>query len=103
MDEDRHQDDLVSRLRAEVADWRRRAEMAEAIASERLARAQSAERALDAAEAALQRLAPAAGAGGPVDAPVSPAAPEPGAPEPAQPPPPRSWLERWRRYTDSIT
>lgn len=100
MDSDRRAEEELERLRAEVADWRRRAELAEAIAAERLARAESAERALSTAEAALQRTAPSG------DGPEPPASPRPreAAPE-ADPalPPPRNWLERWRRYTDSIS
>jgi hypothetical protein len=98
--EHRQDEDLVECLRAEVVEWQRRAEVAEAIAAERLARAESAERALATAEAALQRMTPPAGPG-PSDRSPAPREAAPTEPEPA--PPPRSWLERWRRYTDSIT
>ena len=60
--------------------------MAEAIAIERLARAEAAERALATAEAALTGRAENAAAVG----------------EPQAGPRPKSLLERWRRYTDTI-
>lgn len=80
--------DEIDRLRAERDEWRRRAEVAEAVAAERLARAETAERALRA---------------GP------PAPPPPPADLGALPPPdaaprrPASLIERWRRYTDSLS
>ncbi len=79
----------LEQLRAEREEWRRRAEVAEAVADERLARAETAERALRAAEAAL-----AGGAG-------RPSSPAPEA-APAEPKRPASLLERWRRYTDTL-
>ena len=82
--------DEIDRLRAERDDWRRRAEVAEAIAAERLARAETAEHALRAAEAALAGHPSAL----PADAPAVHAAPEPKRPA--------SLLERWRRYTDTL-
>jgi hypothetical protein len=92
-------DDLDG-LRAERDDWRRRAEVAEAVAAERLARADTAERALAAAEAALANLGHATAV---TPAAASTASADTTAPadEPA-PPRPRSLLERWRRYTDTI-
>lgn len=90
------QDD-IDRLRAERDEWRRRAEVAEAVAAERLARAESAERALRAAELALTKAggtpAPPPGAR---DAPAEPAPPGPTAARPA------TLRERWRRYTETI-
>lgn len=101
MDSGRPPDDELAALRAEAAEWRRRAEVAEAIAAERLARAETAERALSAAEAAVGMLAPSA-----VHL-IPPAFPSPatvGEPEPDEAGArPKSLLERWRRYTDSIT
>ncbi len=88
----------IARLRAELAYWRRRAEVAEAVSSERLARAETAEKALEAARAALRTV------GATTSTTPRAGAPEPG-PEPtAEPPasPPRSLRERWRRYVDSI-
>jgi hypothetical protein len=84
----------VDSLRAERDEWRRRAELAEAVGAERLARAETAERALAAAEAVLatSRLPPTA-------SPKQAAAP---APAPAPEPRPKSLRERWRRYTDTI-
>jgi hypothetical protein len=83
--------DDADQLRTERDEWRRRAEVAEAVAAERLARAETAEQALRAAEAALARGgADAAGAG------------EPPAATPAEPRRPASLLERWRRYTDTL-
>jgi hypothetical protein len=84
--------DEIDRLRAERDEWRRRAEVAEAIAAERLARAETAEHALRAAEAAL--------AGHPSSLPAPPAEAPPPAPE--EPKRPASLLERWRRYTDTL-
>ena len=91
--------DEIDRLRSERDEWRRRAEVAEAVAAERLARAETAERALRAAEVAL-----ASQTGG-----VPPAAAAPGGdtaqpPEPAggEPRRPASLRERWRRYTETI-
>ncbi len=88
------QDDIES-LRAELQEWRRRAEVAEAIAAERLARAESAERALRAAEIALTK------GGG---APVRPAGTDDPAvaQAPGAPPRPATLRERWRRYTETI-
>lgn len=83
----------VDRLRSERDEWRRRAEVAEAVAAERLSRAETAERALRAAETAL------AGAGEPAD---SHAGGPSGGPPPAEPRRPASLLERWRRYTDTL-
>ncbi len=83
----------VDQLRAARDDWRRRAEVAEAIAAERLARAETAERALRAAEVAL------AGGGSRIEpAPAEPVEPS----QPAEPKRPASLLERWRRYTDTL-
>ena len=88
------QDDIDS-LRAELQEWRRRAEVAEAVAEERLARAESAERALRAAEIALTKAG---------DASVRPAST--GDPAVTQavgaPPRPATLRERWRRYTETI-
>src|SRR5439155_3845322 len=85
-------EDNVDRLRAELEEWRRRAEVAEAVAAERLARAETAEGALRAAEAALTA---ARGWAGQLDAGLPP-------PPPPERPRPASLLERWRRYTDTI-
>jgi hypothetical protein len=85
--------DDIDRLRAERDEWRRRAEVAEAVAAERLARAETAEHALRAAEAALAGHPSAL----PADAPGVHAAPPP-----AEPKRPTSLLERWRRYTDTL-
>ena len=82
------------RLREELDEWRRRAEVAEAIAAERLARAETAERALRAAEAALSVPTNA----GPQTGVISPLPDPPPAPEKR----PASLLERWRRYTDTL-
>ena len=96
-------EDELETLRAERDEWRRRAEVAEAVAAERLARAENAERALRAAEAALGRESvpgsrPAAAPPTPADA-----APDSGEPRPgAEPKRPASLLERWRRYTETI-
>lgn len=100
MTDDKGPEDELQALRAEVAVWRQRAELAEALAAERLARAETAERALGATEAALRRL--------PADTvPVPAAAPGPGREGDTDPSeigaPPRSLLDRWRRYTDSIS
>lgn len=91
-------DTEIDRLRAELSEWRRRAEIAEAVAVERLARAETAEKALEAARSALRVGEPAA---------ASPAPPKPGAGpqdagEPALPLAGRSLRERWRRYIDSV-
>jgi len=86
--------DDIEGLRAERDEWRRRAEVAEAIAAERLARAETAEHALRAAEAALAGHPSAL----PADAAAIYAVPGP-APEPKRP---ASLLERWRRYTDTL-
>ena len=83
--------DEVDQLRAERDEWRRRAEVAEAVAAERLARAETAEHALRAAEAAL--------AGHPSSLPAAPAEAEPA---PAEPRRPASLRERWRRYTETL-
>jgi hypothetical protein len=85
--------DEIDQLRAERDEWRRRAEVAEAVAAERLARAETAEHALRAAEAAL--------AGHPSTLPVDGPAVH-AAPAPAEPRRPASLLERWRRYTDTL-
>jgi hypothetical protein len=89
--------DEIDRLRSERDEWRRRAEVAEAIAAERLARAEAAEQALLAAEAAF-------GAGHPSSLPADVPAPSgvPAATEEPAPRRPASLLERWRRYTDTI-
>ena len=84
--------DEVNQLRAERDEWRRRAEVAEAVAAERLARAETAEHALRTAEAAL--------AGHPSTLPAAPAVQA--APPPAEPRRPASLLERWRRYTETL-
>ena len=91
--------DEIDRLRAERDEWRRRAEVAEAVAAERLARVETAERAMHATESARGRgtsvpAARSAGVAGPDD---------PGA-EPAggRPPRPATLRERWRRYTETI-
>lgn len=80
-------DDEIDRLRDELSEWRRRAEVAEAVAAERLARAETAERAVRAAEAALAKP-------GAADPPVAQEAPGPRRPG--------SLIERWRRYTETI-
>lgn len=85
--------DEIEQLRAERDDWRRRAEVAEAVAAERLARAEAAEHALLAAEAALAGHPSSLPADGP--RPLAAAEPEP-------PRRPASLLERWRRYTDTL-
>ena len=85
--------DEVDQLRAERDEWRRRAEVAEAVAAERLARAETAEHALRAAEAAL--------AGHPSTLPADGSAIQ-AAPAPAEPRRPASLLERWRRYTETL-
>ena len=88
----------LDRLRAALAEWRRRAEVAEAVALERLTRAETAERALAAAEAALRAVGggtPTAPAGGGSEPEAEQAAERPA-------PPPRSLRERWRRYVESI-
>lgn len=91
----------VDQLRSQLEEWRRRAEVAEAVAAERLARAETAERALRAAEAAL--------AGGTTPAPhtgeAAAAAPGPERSLERERGPerrPASLLERWRRYTETI-
>ena len=84
----------IDTLRAERDEWRRRAEVAEAVAAERLARAEAAEHALLAAEAALAGH-PSSLPADAAPAPVTPAEPEP-------PRRPASLLERWRRYTDTL-
>jgi hypothetical protein len=88
--------DQIDSLRAELQEWRRRAEVAEAIAVERLARAESAERALRAAEVALAK-------GG--DARPRPSGKDEAtraAQASAEPPRPATLRERWRRYTETI-
>lgn len=85
--------DEIDQLRAERDEWRRRAEVAEAVAAERLARAETAEHALRAAEAALAGHPSTL----PADAPAIHAAPAP-----AEPRRPASLLERWRRYTETL-
>lgn len=86
----------IERLRAERDEWRRRAEVAEAVAAERLARAETAEHALRAAEAAL--------AGHPSTQPPVAAVeePAPAAAAPAEPRRPATLRERWRRYTETL-
>lgn len=86
--------DEFDRLREELQEWRRRAEVAEAIAAERLARAETAERALRAAETALSRGAET----GPSTALTAPLPDPPPVPVKR----PASLLERWRRYTDTL-
>lgn len=87
-------DDEIERLRTERDEWRRRAEVAEAVAAERLARTETAERALRTAEAALGERPPAQDTA---------SGPEPAEPaEPAEPKRPASLIERWRRYTETI-
>lgn len=85
--------DDIDRLRAERDEWRRRAEVAEAVAAERLIRAETAEHALRAAEAALAGHPSTLPAYGPAIQAV---------PAPAEPRRPASLLERWRRYTDTL-
>lgn len=87
-------EDEFERLRAERDEWRRRAEVAEAVAAERLARAETAERALRATE--VPRPAPTLPASEPTD--LTGPLPEP----PAAPKRPASLMERWRRYTDTL-
>jgi len=87
--------DETDSLRAELDEWRRRAEVAEAIAVERLARAESAERALRAAEAALAK-------GGDARPRSSGAEATRAAQASAEPPRPATLRERWRRYTETI-
>jgi hypothetical protein len=91
--------DEIERLRAERDDWRRRAEVAEAVAAERLARAVAAEHALLAAEAALAGHPSSLPASAPH---VAAAEPAPAPAEDAAPRRPASLLERWRRYTDTL-
>ncbi len=102
MDSDTPGPDELAKLRAERDEWRRRAEVAEAVAAERLLRAETAERALTTAEAALANVsrpvAPPAATTPPAATATTAADPGPEAP----PPRPRSLLERWRRYTDTI-
>lgn len=86
-------EDEIAGIRAERDDWRRRAEVAEAVSAERLARAENAERALRAAEAALGR----GGAPRPPD-PVEGEIP----PAPGEQGRPATLRERWRRYTETI-
>ncbi|HEX2046918.1 MAG TPA: hypothetical protein VHF27_04080 [Acidimicrobiales bacterium] len=86
--------DDLDRLRAELEEWRRRAEVAEAVAAERLARAETAERALKAAEAALTARGPTSTTqAGQQSTDAQP---------PAAERRPASLLERWRRYTETI-
>jgi hypothetical protein len=80
--------DEIDRLRTERDEWRRRAEVAEAVAAERLARAETAEQAL--------RAGPAAPPPPPADFDALP-------PPDAPPKRPASLIERWRRYTDSLS
>lgn len=88
------QDELDS-LRQELEEWRRRAEVAEAIATERLARAEAAERALRGGQPAVHGPAP-------VGPPPGVTSPLPDPPPPPTERRPGSLLERWRRYTDSL-
>lgn len=96
----------VDRLRAEAADWRRRAEIAEAIAAERLTRAETAEMALDAARSALEAVGDPATSGIRTARPTATPAPGPKtgpeAAAAAAPPAGRSLRERWRRYIESV-
>jgi hypothetical protein len=92
-------DDDIDRLRAERDEWRRRAEIAEAVAVERLARAETAERALRAAEAALS-AGPRGGAR-PADLRLDDL-PPPEGPVAAEPARPATLRERWRRYIETI-
>ena len=89
--------DEIERLRSERDEWRRRAEVAEAVAAERLARAEAAEQALLAAEAAFA-------AGQPSSLPADVGAPSatPAPVDDSAPRRPASLLERWRRYTDTL-
>ena len=89
--------DEIERLRSERDEWRRRAEVAEAIAAERLARAEAAEQALLAAENAFA-------AGHPSSLPADVATPSaaPAHAEDSAPRRPASLRERWRRYTDTL-
>lgn len=97
MDADTPTADDIARLQAERDEWRRRAEVAEAVAAERLARAETAERALTAAEAALT-----AGKGQPSGTTAAGPSAVAAGDQPATPPRPRSLIERWRRYTDTL-
>ncbi len=92
----------LDRLRTERDDWRRRAEVAEAVAAERLARAETAERALATAEAALASRAQVGPAAPAAPLPTADGPPARDVATPAEPVRPRSLLERWRRYTDTI-
>lgn len=107
MEDDEQSHDELDAPRAELAEWRRRAEMAEAIAAERLARAETAEQALRAAETALRALERAAPAPRPTASPATAPAEGSGTEQAAEPVPeetaPRSLREWWRRYTDSLT
>ena len=87
--------DEIDRLRTELQEWRRRAEVAEAIAVERLARAESAERALRAAEGAVAKGRDARPRPSGKDASKAPQAP-------VEPTRPATLRERWRRYTETI-
>jgi len=89
--------DEIGRLQAERDEWRRRAEVAEAIAVERLARAEAAERALRAAEAALAPLPDDVGS----LAAAGPPSPR-GDTELTAGRRPATLRERWRRYTETI-
>lgn len=82
--------DEIDRLRNERDEWRRRAEVAEAVAAERLVRAEAAERALRATRSAAD------GAGSPEAQPLAGDAPV------AERRRPASLIERWRRYTDTL-
>jgi hypothetical protein len=88
----------IDRLRADRDEWRRRAEVAEAVAAERLARAEAAEHALLAAEAALAGHPSSL----PADAPRAAPASAPAEAEETTHRRPASLLERWRRYTDTL-
>ena len=89
--------DETERLRAERDEWRRRAEVAEAVAAERLARAEAAEQALLAAEAAF-----AAGQPSSLPADLGARSTAPAPEDDSAPRRPASLLERWRRYTDTL-
>lgn len=92
--------DEIDRLRAERDEWRRRAEVAEAVAGERLARAEIAERALRATEAALT---PTSTPPARRPAPARVLDDRTGADDTEVEPPRAATLrERWRRYTETI-
>ena len=103
MDDDTTAQDEVERLRNERDEWRRRAEVAEAVAVERLARAEAAERALATAEAALASASTGSRPARPGDPQATAtAAGEGAAPGGEADTRPKSLRERWRRYTETI-